>query len=224
MATNVGAKKTDRKAALKELFTFLDADVNGYLDQFELLSLLKNLHGDRADGKAAFKTLQKMDYDRDGKVSEVEFTTAMTKATSSMSDSEFTVRNIAIAARGAELAHDPQLHFSQKNVEKMRSRRRTTQIEAVFHMYDRDKSGTLDLKEFADLAMRSVGDNVDAKQIIQSFLAADKDGNRVIDLKEYKALVIQALGSMDDKDFYLVMGKMKSDAAKFLYVGKLVDS
>mmetsp|Transcript_17024 Transcript_17024/g.25549 ORF Transcript_17024/g.25549 Transcript_17024/m.25549 type:complete len:207 (-) Transcript_17024:156-776(-) len=186
--TTENKSKLDRSKKLSSLFAYLDKDESGYLEENEVLILLRNLKGKKADSKKALKALHKMDKNSDGKVESKEFVSFFKKMTAKLDDTDF----------------ENKVHIMFKS-------RRELMLESVFFMFDRDGNGGLDENEFANLVRLNKTYYADPGEILETFIKFDTEGtDRVLDMKEYKNYMLMVMGRLDDNDFFSTIKKMKA--------------
>merc|ERR1711998_424188 len=75
------------------------------------------------------------------------------------------------------------------------------EIRAMFALYDKDRSGTIEQAEFRQ-AMRRCG--LDAEETADIFAEADLDGDGHIDFEEFTALMRQTLFNGTDLTFEML--------------------
>lgn len=153
--------------------------------------MIRNIKGDKATSKKALRALQKMDANKDGNIDKKEFVSVMLKKMSKMNPSQFSAKCAQIQ-RG----------------------RRDLNIESVFHMWDQNGNGTLDVREFARMVKTDVDYALDSAKIMKKFALLDKNADKQISLEEYRNYMMMIMGAMDDKHFYRAIRALKKAAFK----------
>ena len=70
----------------------------------------------------------------------------------------------------------------------MLTQEQTEEINNAFIIFDKDRSGAIDISELKD-AMKSLGVFKKKEEIKEVMLKVDKDGSGAIDINEFKSLM-----------------------------------
>ena len=81
-------------------------------------------------------------------------------------------------------------------------------IESLFHIWDTDGNGSLDLKEFTAMMSEICGDT-NPRSVLKKFVRMDKNRDMRISMDEYETSMLLTTGNMDDKHFYSKLKKLK---------------
>ncbi len=179
-----------RKPALEGLFATFDADKSGHLDENELLLMMSKVEGKEVKSRRALKLLRKMDANEDGKIDKKEFVSHMFSSVRRLTDEQF-----------------------RDKMELLTHGRRYIELASLFHMYDADGNGTLDLNEFARMLRQNGNKHVDVDTIITQLCQFDKNKDRMVSLAEYTGYMLaHVVGAMDDASFNAAIRAMKKHA------------
>ncbi len=160
---------TDKLATLKKLFDRFDRDHSGFIDASELGQLLE-AHGSGSDERflealASLKTKQK------GRISWDEFRVWWSGVASAP-------RRAKAAAASDERSEEAPSAVEGEHAE--------SDLREVFDRFDRDRSGTMDARELAEL-FEALGEEPDDEEIAAAMKRLDTDKSGRISFEELAA-------------------------------------
>lgn len=81
------------------------------------------------------------------------------------------------------------------------TREQLEEIDVAFELFDKDKSGTIDIGELKD-AMKALGVFLKKEEVRETMRKVDKDGSGAIDRDEFRALMAEQIEVRDqEKEF-----------------------
>eukprot|EP00472_Partenskyella_glossopodia_P000168 CAMPEP_0197541206 /NCGR_PEP_ID=MMETSP1318-20131121/67021_1 /TAXON_ID=552666 /ORGANISM="Partenskyella glossopodia, Strain RCC365" /LENGTH=227 /DNA_ID=CAMNT_0043100355 /DNA_START=549 /DNA_END=1232 /DNA_ORIENTATION=+ len=187
------AVPVDRTAVVRDIFDHLDQNKDGYLDGEEVLLLVRNLKGTKANHRKVARLMRKMDTNGDGKVDPEEFGSMILDMSNKYEDAQF-LNKMDILKRG----------------------RRQVHIDFLFRLFDTDGDGEMSEKEFLNcvkLGLKSSKKRPDSPNpIMDKFALLDKDGSNALDLKEFSTYMDEIFKIMDERKFAEAVSKLRSRA------------
>ena len=84
-------------------------------------------------------------------------------------------------------------------IKKFISGEQKEEIDNAFYLFDKDKSGTIDVAELRD-AMKALGIFLKKDEVKQYMLKVDKDGSGSIDQKEFTGLMAEILSKRNQEE------------------------
>jgi Ca2+-binding EF-hand superfamily protein len=177
-----------RKPALGQIFDAFDSDKSGSLDKGELYRMVK-LNKPKVTNDEILSMIKAMDIDKDKRVNKPEFVQYFFAAFFSDSESEF-----------------------ENRVELTLKGRRKVKLEMVFHAYDTDGNGSLDIKEFGKMLTLNGRKFCSPDEIIDTLCQIDSDKNRKIDFSEWAQYMSKIISLWDDSHFNKAISNMLAAA------------